>query len=180
MILLSLFLGKKSQTKKPKSMNDTIFKHLGGAFIDIATKVHAMIAGTIGAIFSFMMPVKDIVNLLLFLFAMDVIFGYWAAKRLRGERFSVKIIWNHTIPRMLISITLITGAFMWDKVYGQNLINTCKIIGWFISGVLLYSIAENGYSITKWAIFPKISTIVQRKIKDMTKIDVSDIEKKKS
>lgn len=116
----------------------------------------------------FFIPIKNIVHLLIFFFMLDVIFGYLAARKLRGERFSVKIIWNHTIPRMLISLVLILGAFMWDKTYEQDFISTYKLIGWFISGVLLYSIAENGYKITHWYGFLSLKAVFRKKFEDET------------
>jgi multisubunit Na+/H+ antiporter MnhF subunit len=119
------------------------------------------------------------VHVLLIFFLLDVIFGYWAARRLRKERFSVKIIWNHTIPRMLISIVLIIGAFMWDNTYNMDMISTYKLIGWFISGVILYSIAENGYKITKWSVFPKIGNLLNKGVKEKTGMDVNEKEEEK-
>lgn len=136
--------------------------------------VQAVICGIFAAILGYLFPVKDVVHLLLLLFILDVIFGYWAANKLRQERFNVKIIWEHTIPRMLISVVLIVGAFMWDDVFNQTFVCSYKIIGWFISGVLLYSIAENGYHITKWSIFPKIGKLIGGKIKEKTGLDVDD------
>lgn len=63
---------------------------------------------------------------------------------------------------------------MWDQVYSQEMVSTYKIIGWFISGVLLYSIAENGYQITKWSVFPKIGNFVSQKVKDNSGISIQD------
>ena len=140
--------------------------------------VYAMSAGAIVSFFGYLLPIRNIVHLLLLFFIVDVIIGYWAAKKIRGERFSVKIIWEHTIPRMLISIVLITGAFMWDEVYKQEFVSTYKVIGWFISGVLLYSISENGYKITKWSIFPRLGGMLSDKVKESTGISIEDIEKK--
>lgn len=128
------------------------------------SNIHAMLSGLAIGIIGYFLPIHNIVRLLIILFIADVVFGYWAAKKLRSERFSVKIVWEHTIPRMLVSIVLILGAYMWDNVYEQNLVSTYKIIGWFISGVLLYSIAENGYNVTKWSVFPKISTFFSDKM----------------
>lgn len=136
--------------------------------------VQAVICGIFTAILGYLFPVKDVVHLLLLLFILDVIFGYWAAYKLRQERFNVKIIWEHTIPRMLISVVLIVGAFMWDDVFNQTLVCSYKIIGWFISGVLLYSIAENGYQITKWSVFPKLGELIRGKIKGETGMDVNE------
>jgi hypothetical protein len=128
--------------------------------------IYAMLSGLFASIIGYFLPIKDIVHLLILFFFLDVFFGYLAARKLRKERFSVKIIWSHTMPRMLISIVLIIGAYMWDATYGQEIVCTYKVIGWFISGVLLYSISENGYLITKWSIFPRISGLIRTKIYD--------------
>jgi hypothetical protein len=63
---------------------------------------------------------------------------------------------------------------MWDKVYEQNIVSTYKLIGWFISGVLLYSIAENGYGITNWTVFPKIGELFKSKVKENTGLDIPE------
>lgn len=137
---------------------------------------YAFFIGCLVSFIGYLLPVKNIVNLLILFFIIDVLFGFWAANTLRKERFSVKIIWKHTIPRMLISIILITGSYMWDEVYQQEFVSTYKIIGWFISGVLLYSIAENGYQITKWSVFTKIGKLVSDKVKSSTGLDINDKE----
>jgi hypothetical protein len=150
-------------------MQDSIIQaYAVGGFVKNA---YAFISGLFMSVLGYFVPVKDIVHLLILFFILDVIFGFWAARKLRKERFSVKIIWGNTIPRMLISIVLITGAYMWDSTYEQDFVSTYKVIGWFISGVLLYSIAENGYHITAWAVFPKLSTIIGDKLKDKTGIN---------
>lgn len=135
---------------------------------------YAFVAGAIGGFIGYLLPIRNIVHLVVALFFLDVFFGYWAAKKLRNERFSVKIIWDHTMPRMLVSIVLITGAYVWDEVYQQDLVATYKIIGWFISGVLLYSIAKNGYKISKWKAFSQIGDFIQDRVKDNTGIDLED------
>lgn len=141
---------------------------------------YAMLSGAIISFFGYLLPIRNIVHLLIAFFIADVVFGYLAARKIRKERFSVKIIWEHTIPRMLVSIILITGAFMWDEVYAMDFISTYKVIGWFISGVLLYSIAENGYKITNWSIFPKIGNLFKSKVNDSTGMDITDDDKTKN
>lgn len=159
---------------KQKRMQESIITSISRALRYLVQDAYAVLVGTMVSFFGYLIPVKNIVHLLVAFFIADVIFGYWAARKIRNERFSVKIIWEHTIPRMLISIVLITGAFMWDKVYEQELVSTYKIIGWFISGVLLYSIAENGYQITKWSIFPKIGSLINDSVKSKTGLDTND------
>ena len=138
------------------------------------SNVYAIFTGIFTSMVGYLVPVKDIVHLLIFFFALDVLFGYLAARKLRQERFSVKIIWEHTMPRMLISIVLIIGAYMWDNVYQQEIVSTHKVVGWFISGVILYSIAENGYQISNWKVFQKIAELLRGKVKDSTGLDVKD------
>lgn len=159
-------------------MQESFFTSFARAFKFLLNDTYAVLAGTIVSFFGYLIPIKNIVHLLIAFFIADVLFGYWAARKLRKERFSVKIIWEHTIPRMLISIILITGAFMWDEVYAQDLVSTYKVIGWFISGVLLYSIAENGYQITKWSIFPRIGGMINDKMKESVGVDLKETEPK--
>ncbi len=141
---------------------------------DLASKLYQIIAGFVASILGYFLPVKDIVHLLLLFFILDVIFGAWAARKIRKERFSVKIIWGHTVPRMILSLILILGSFMWDSVFSQELVKTYKIVGWFISGVLLWSIAENGYQITKWSVFPKLGNLFRTKVNEATGLDVAE------
>lgn len=123
------------------------------------------VSGAITAIIGFFLPVRDIVHLLILFFVIDVIFGYWAAKKLRGERFSAKIIWKTTMPRMVISLVLILGSFMWDNVYHQTYVATYRIIGWFITGVLFFSIMQNAYYATNWQMIPLMGKLLSDKMK---------------
>ena len=168
-------------SKKEKKMQQPYWdiNRLFSGIQETASNICAMLTGVLTSIIGYFIPVRDIVHVLLIFFLLDVIFGYWAARRLRKERFSVKIIWNHTIPRMLISIVLIIGAFMWDNTYNMDMISTYKLIGWFISGVILYSIAENGYKITKWSVFPKIGNLLNKGVKEKTGMDVNEKEEEK-
>lgn len=154
-------------------MQDSLFHSFTKALVDLFSKCESLIVGFAASVVGYFMPVKDIVNFLLIFFLLDVAFGYWAAHKLRKERFSVQIIWTHTMPRMLISIVLILGAYMWDKTYNQDVVSTYKLIGWFISGVLLFSIAENGYQITRWAVFPNIANLIGGKVKERTGMDAN-------
>jgi len=70
------------------------------------------------------------------------------------------------MPRMVISVVLILSAFMWDQVYSQDTVATYWIIGWFISGVLLSSIVQNGYRITKWDVFFGLADWLRKKLEE--------------
>lgn len=147
---------------------------------DFFGNVYAVGVGIFTSVLGYFIPIRDIVQLMIGLFIADVLFGYAAArkgKKRNGKvqkRFSVQIIWEHTIPRMLISIVLVMTTYMWDLTYSQEFVNTYKAIGWFISGVLIFSIADNGFFITKWSVFMKVSQLIRGKIKGETEIDLKE------
>lgn len=115
--------------KADQTMQDTILQSTILAMGGVLKNAYAMLSGLFMSILGYFLPVKDIVHLLILFFVLDVFFGFWAAKKLRKERFSVKIIWSHTIPRMLVSIVLILGAYMWDSTYQQDFVNTYMKVG---------------------------------------------------
>lgn len=142
------------------------------------TELSTFLTGVLAAILGFFIPIKDIVHLLIVFFIVDMIFGFLAAKKgkktkpkynKKGEeidqtRFSTTIIWNTTVPRMTISIILVVACYAWDHVFHQNLVDTFNIVGWFISGILLYSIAENGYYITNWYVLKRLANLLKKKV----------------
>jgi len=135
---------------------------------DIAAWVWKTICGSCTAILGYFLPIRDLVHLVILFFILDMLFGYWAARRLRGEKFSTKIVWKTTFPRMLISLILILMAYLWDTTFHQVYLPTYNIIGWFIAGILLFSIAKNGFKITGWQGFAGIENLFRKKIEDET------------
>lgn len=132
---------------------------------DLSSNIWSGLAGLFSAFLGFFIPVKDIVHLMVVFFIIDVGVGYWAARKIRGEKFSTPIIWNTTIPRMVLSITVVLLSFAWDKIFGQEMIQTYKVVGWFVSGILLFSIVKNAYKITKWKVFPQVGDILKERLK---------------
>ncbi len=142
-----------------------MLKEMWRSIISVFDNAYAIAAGFIASILGYFLPLKDIVHLMLLFFILDVIFGFWAAKKLRKEKFSVRIIWAHTIPRMILAVITVIMLFLWDNVFSQNLVSTYKIGGWFICGILVSSVVENGWKITRWLVFPKIRKLVEKEIK---------------
>ena len=124
---------------------------------------YRVICGGLTSVLGYFLPIRDMVHLIIFFFIIDVAFGYWAAKALKGERFQVKIIWEHTMPRLLLSIVIMACTFMWDTVFGVEIVSTYNLVGWFISGILIASIAANGYAITKWDVFKRLKGIFDKR-----------------
>jgi hypothetical protein len=143
----------------------------------LAGNVWSLLCGLFFASVGYLLPVKNIVHTVLFFFLLDIIFGYWAARKLRGEHFSTKIVWKYTVPRMLISIVLIISTYMWDTNFGQDMVNTYNLIGWFISGILIYSIFKNAYKITLWLPFKNLGLVFKNQMKNETGINVEEESK---
>ena len=156
---------------QPRMSCKTFDDMIDDTFTDWLRILWGFISGIFMTAIGYFLPVKNIVHLLILFFVLDVVFGYWAARKTRGERFSTRIIWRTTMPRMVISLVLILGAFMWDTVYQQNLVSTYRIIGWFISGVLLASIVQNAYQITRWNILMGVGDLIREKISEKTGIN---------
>jgi len=149
------------------------------ALIYFFKDIYISTIGIITSFIAYVLPIKGSVNLLILFFILDVIFGYWSARVVKKEKFSAKIVWGHTMPRLLISLILVTLAFMWDKEYHYEVVSTYKIIGWFISGVLLASIFDNAYKITKWKAFPQLSQLIKDKTIENTNLNI-DIDYKEN
>lgn len=114
------------------------------------------ITGIFGSIIAYLFPVKDIVNFLVLLFILDFLFGFWAAHKIKQERFIVKKVWDGTIIRMLFSIILIVLLYLWGDLYQTSMEISYKIVGGFISGVVIVSIIQNMYKLTRWSLFVDI------------------------
>ena len=127
-------------------------------------------AGIIGVIIGYFLPVKDVVNMIVVFFILDVVFGFLASHKTKKARFNVKLIWDSTIPRMLISIMIIMMAYSWDEVSKQELFSANKIIGYFISGVLFLSVIENAFILTNWGVFNKAVDATNDAIKEVNKV----------
>lgn len=152
----------------------SLLLYINIAFNNTFNDVCSFFSGLFFSIIGFFVPVKNIVHFLLLLFLLDVIFGVWNSKKIKKDKFQPKLIWEKTMPRLLISLIVIICLFIWDTVYSQNLIHTYNIIGWFISGVLIYSIGENAYNITKWQAINVSRLIIWRTVKKETGIDISE------
>ena len=145
-----------------------LFDWLSKAF----SSIWVWIIGFSGSILGHLVPIKDMIHFLLGLFLVDVVCGWLAARKIRGEKFNTRIIWKTTVPRMFASITMIIAVFTWDSVYYHDYFLTYKLIAWFFSGLLLISIAKNLYHITNWNPFRILSSAVIKTVEKQTGLDI--------
>ena len=130
---------------------------------NIATVTQRTAEGVAGVIIGYFLPILDVVMLLTVCFILDVLIGFWKAKKIDGEKFQSKKIWDKTVPRMTIAFTLILLTFMLDTIYYMETIKLHRVVGYFFSGIVIASIAQNGYALTKWGVFLEIEKLIKRK-----------------
>jgi multisubunit Na+/H+ antiporter MnhB subunit len=133
-------------------------------------QIWSFISGIMASILGYFLPIKNILHVVVFFFLLDVAFGYWKARKLRKEKFSGKIIWKTTFPRMLISFILVIASYIWDKEFGQTYVATYNLIGWFICGVLFLSIIQSAYLVTNWEMFPLLGKFIEGRVKEKMSI----------
>lgn len=146
------------------------------ALNDFGEKLYEMFVFLLACFIGYFSGMKDVAHMVLLFFFVDVIYGWLAAKKLRGESFRPAIVWKKTMPRVLLSLVLIILAYIIDKESGQAWINTSAILSFGISGLLFLSIAKNGYIVTKWRSIPILEKWVEDKIEKETGIHIKNEE----
>lgn len=129
------------------------------------------------SIIGYFLPIKNMVHLVLLFFLVDMIVGYIAARKLRGEEFNGAIVWSKTIPRAGFSVFFILATYMTDQVFGQDYICLYKLVGWFLCSIVLISISKNAYKLTGWMPFKYIGTITKKEVSKKTEITEEEIDK---
>ena len=123
-------------------------------------------AGWLGSLVVYFLPVFDILRMLVFFFVIDSLVGYWKARKIDGIPFRGRIVWDKTITRLALSTVIILCAFSWDNVYSQDVVKVHMIIGGFISGVVLLSIVQNGYEISRWSVLNRLAKHLDKKLEN--------------
>ncbi len=136
---------------------------------DITRDVYQMFMGLFGALIAFFEPTLDALRVLVVFFVLDVIFGVWNARKNDGKKFQAKIIWEKTIPKMLVSFLIIISAHMLDCIAPLKSLTITSFVAWFICGVVLSSVWENFYKITKWGAIEQAKEKISEVLKSKTK-----------
>lgn len=152
---------------------EPFFDWFSRTFKDLYTLTVSLLFTVLG----YFLPIKNIIHALAILFVMDVLFGYLKSKILYKKDFSKTLIFQTMVPRLVVTIILVMLTFMWDTEFEQTYISTPNLIGWFIGGVLIVSIAKNMYYITKWGPILEIIETVKGNVKNKTHMDIKDKDK---
>lgn len=134
------------------------------------------VMATIISCIGYFSPIKNITHMVLLFFFIDIIYGWLRDRKINKAKFSPRIIWDKTVPRITLTIIILMGSFMLDQNTGQEWVSIYKTLGWFISALLLFSIAKNGYVVTGWNVFRLMRKAVNKKIKDEAGIELEKEE----
>ena len=129
------------------------------------------VTGIFFAFISYFAEIKGAFHVMFAAFMIDMAVGIWAAKKIRGERFSMHKFFL-AFKRMLISYALVMLLYSMDREMHQDTLSLANMSSWIISGFLIYSIAENGFEITGGRLFLIIKSLIGKKVKDNTGINI--------
>ena len=147
------------------------------SFASMFSDAYNFFAGWLGSLVVYFLPVFDILRMLVFFFVIDCIVGYWKARKIDGIPFRGRIVWDKTITRLALSTVIILCAFSWDNVYSQDVIKVHMIIGGFISGVVLLSIVQNGYEISRWSVLNRLAKHLDKKLESDLNNGLGEVDK---
>lgn len=130
------------------------------------------VLGVFLSIAHYFAPVADTIHVLLVFFVGDILFGFLASKKLRGESFNPRKVWEKTIPKMLVSFFIIISAHMLDSISPIGFLTIRESVGWILSGLVLHSVWKNAFVVTKWTALRHIGAFLSDSLKDRFKVDV--------
>lgn len=135
---------------------------------------YSIMVGTISSLFCYFLPIRDLVHLTILFFIIEMITGYFAAKSKANMKqkkvcFSLTVVYTKTVPRMFITILILTMAYLWDTVTHQKWVPTYTILGWFFTGILFWKTMRHAYTVTKWIGFKYAEIIIVNKLNDNLK-----------
>jgi len=131
------------------------------------------ILGVFLSVAHYFAPVADTIHILFIFFIADILFGFLAAKKLRGERFKPQKVWNKTIPKMLVSFFIIISAHMLDSITPVGFLTIRESVGWILSGLVLHSVWRNAFVFTKWTALRHIGDFLSENLRTRFNIDVT-------
>lgn len=125
-------------------------------------------------VIGYLSPISSIVHVVLLFFLIDILYGWLADRKINNAKFQPKIVWEKTVPRIVLTIIALILAFILDEVTNQKWVTTYNLVGWSICSLLFLSIIRNGYIVTNWSVLKSIFYISKNKIEKETGINVNE------
>src|SRR5512135_1784315 len=132
-----------------------------------------LITGIVLAALAYFANLKGAIHVMWAAFILDFLLGYITSHKLRKERFSMNKAFI-MLERMLIASAVILLLFAIDKETGQEYIQVYNIMAWLISGMLCWSVLDNGDKLTGGKFFGTIKTFLSNKIKEQTGVELEN------
>ena len=153
---------------KVKNMED-FFQNIYYRIIDLI--------GTLFFVFlGYFSPVSSVIHVILGLFVLDIIYGWQADVKLNNGKFQPSIVWQKSIPRMVLALIAVLSAYMLDTEMKQDWVDSSRIVGFIIGGLLFMSIIKNGLIVTRWGVLKAIQRWAKKEVKEKTGLDIKDEE----
>lgn len=131
-----------------------------------------------GAVVSFLAPIETFIVWMLIFVMIDLVSGVWAAKT-RHEKLESKKL-GATLNKMVWYFTAILMAQALDvKIIPYIDLHLASLTTAIICGFNLYSVLENAYTITGNQVFWALTQFTNKKIKQVTEVDVKATKKRK-
>lgn len=147
---------------------------------ELFNDAYNLAVGAVFTLFGYFAPIKETIHILFFFFLLDVIFGYLVARKMRGEKWQPKIIWEKTMIKMLVASLIVITAHLLDQIAPNSYLTIREFVGWFISGIVLSSVWENFHTLTKWKIIVKLNETLKEKLKFKNKDEANEANDKNS
>lgn len=128
-------------------------------------------------VIAYFTPVKEVVNVMLIFWGVDLVSGIWASMK-RKERFKSSKL-RRSIYKFIWYTVAIMCAYMMERTFHMGWSNLANIIGGFICFVELKSIFENVTEITEEPVFVRIFKIFKKKGSETIGEILDDDEKEK-
>lgn len=127
--------------------------------------------------FSYFAEIRGSVTVMAVAFLFDLIFGIAKSKLITKEKFSAHKFWQQTFRFMIVLIIAFLLMAM-DKENNQDVVSVYNGFTWLVTGFLIYSIAENGFALTKWDFFIILKSFIKKKTETITDIDITEKQPK--
>lgn len=132
-----------------------------------------IIFGIILSIFTYFAEIRGSVTVMAVAFLVDLIFGIWNSISVKKEKFQMGLFFNQ-LKRFLIVLVIVMLVFAMDKENGQDLATVYAGVTYLVTGFLIWSIAENGFSLTGWNLFLILKNLIKKKVENVTEVDITE------
>lgn len=158
------------------TINPIKVKNMEDFFQNIYYRIIDLIGALFFALVGYFSPISSVVHVVLIFFVLDIFYGWRADVKINNARFKPSIVWQKSIPRMVLALIAVLSAYMLDTEMKQIWVDSSRFVGFIICGLLFISILKNGLIVTRWGALKVIERWAKKEIKEKTGLDIKDDE----